>query len=100
MIGPPAAALLWRIPVAVARALRRPLVPIRADRPATSVSSAWDRTRMPSRRTSPSCSSSYLPTNANILGLAIVAALPCNVRPLNDERQWLDDERQWLDDER
>src|SRR4029453_15274968 len=33
-------------------------------RPATSLSvSAWDRTRMPSRRTSPSCSSSSLPTN-------------------------------------
>ena len=44
-------------------------------RPATSVSiSACESTRMPSRSTSPSCSSRSLPTNADrsILGLAIV----------------------------
>src|SRR4029453_13175603 len=46
-------------------------------RPATSLSiSAWDRTRMPSRRTSPSCSSSSLPTNVerSIFPLAIASS--------------------------
>jgi len=60
------------IPVAMRRPLGRALVPVGADQPATSVSiNACDSTRMPSRRTtSPSCSSSSLPTNADrsILG--------------------------------
>jgi hypothetical protein len=53
-------------------------------RPATSVSMrACDRTRMPSRSTSPSCSSRSLPTNAerSILGLAIVSTPPCRPSP-------------------
>src|SRR3954468_17986921 len=48
--------------------------------PATSVSiNAWESTRIPSRSTSPSCSSRSLPTNAvrSILGLAIVIYPPC-----------------------
>jgi hypothetical protein len=41
---------------------------------------------MPSRRTSPSYSSSSLPTNADrpILGLAIVAAPPCRPSPARE----------------
>ena len=48
--------------------------------PATSVSiNACESTRMPSRSTSPSCSSRSLPTNADrsILGLAIASTPPC-----------------------
>src|SRR5581483_5401081 len=57
-------------------------------RPATSVSmSAWESTRMPSRRTSPSCSSRSLPTNADrsILGFAIASTPPCRPSPAKRE---------------
>src|ERR671912_1507555 len=56
--------------------------------PATSVSiSACESTRMPSRSTSPSCSSRSLPTNADrsILGFAIASTPPCRPSPAKRE---------------
>lgn len=56
-------------------------------RPATAVSiRAWESTRIPTRSTSPSCSSRSLPTNADrsILGFAIASTPPCRPSPARE----------------